>query len=189
MSQFLPWNEPDPSLLALDKDGETVLQTHAFSYWLDGKEYTVEFPAADAESARRHARALARNRVYRGIVVAEGNLSLDTPPPSSHVRVDFNKLYSHPLAQGFYDLTQQIERLGTSPEMTSVIVAVQSVKTQVEAEINHLLQNAASDGALLTRYHRWCEKNGCAPSTSDLYGDGANPAPQPRAAGTEDKPK
>lgn len=110
----------------------------------------------------------------------------DTPPPSTHVRVDFNKLYSHPLAQGFYDLTQQIERLGTSPEMTSVIVAVQSVKSQVEAEINRLLQNAASDGALLTRYHRWCEKNGCAPSTSDLYGDGPTPSPQPNMTGWQD---
>lgn len=105
---------------------------------------------------------------------------VETPSPQPNVRVDFNKLYSHPLAQGFYDLAQQIERLGTSPEMTSVIVAVQSVKSQVEAEINRLLQNAASDGALLTRYHRWCEKNGCAPSTSDLYRDGPTQSPQQR---------
>lgn len=108
---------------------------------------------------------------------------MQTPPPSTHVRVDFNKLYSHPLAQGFYDLAQQIERLDTSPEMTEVIVAVQSIKSQVEAEINRLLQNSASDGALLTRYHRWCEKNGCAPSTSDLYRDGPTPSPQPREVG------
>jgi len=36
-------------------------------------------------------------------------------------------------------------------------------------EIERLLANSKRDAALLARYHEWCRKNGCEPSTSDLY--------------------
>lgn len=38
-------------------------------------------------------------------------------------------------------------------------------------EAKRLENNAKQDADLLARYHAWCEKNNCAPSTSDLYGE------------------
>lgn len=37
-------------------------------------------------------------------------------------------------------------------------------------EAKRLEDNAKRDADLLSRYHAWCEKNNCAPSTSDLWG-------------------
>lgn len=34
--------------------------------------------------------------------------------------------------------------------------------------IERLLSNAKSDAMWLASYHKWCEMNGCAPSSSDL---------------------
>ena len=39
---------------------------------------------------------------------------------------------------------------------------------QLEDENKRLLANATYDAELLVVYHRICQKNGCAPSSSDL---------------------
>lgn len=39
---------------------------------------------------------------------------------------------------------------------------------QLEADIERLERNAVSDAKWLATYHKWCEMNGCAPSSSDL---------------------
>lgn len=61
----------DPDQLIHGPNGE-LLYRWSFSYWLDGREYTTEFLAEDEETARRHARSLARNRVLRGKIVSQG---------------------------------------------------------------------------------------------------------------------
>jgi hypothetical protein len=39
---------------------------------------------------------------------------------------------------------------------------------QLEADVAKLESNATSDAKWLATYHKWCEMNGCAPSSSDL---------------------
>jgi hypothetical protein len=38
----------------------------------------------------------------------------------------------------------------------------------MQAEVQSLNRTAEQDARLLLAYARWCEKNGCAPSSSDL---------------------
>lgn len=39
-----------------------------------------------------------------------------------------------------------------------------------QAEIDRMNRVAEQDAKMLLAYSRWCEKNGCAPSSSDLMG-------------------
>jgi len=39
---------------------------------------------------------------------------------------------------------------------------------ELQEEIQRLVKNAKSDTMWLKAYHKWCEMNGCAPSSSDL---------------------
>lgn len=78
----------DPELIALAGDRETPLYRWSFSYWVADREYFAEFRAPDAETARLHARALSRNRVFRGKVVSQGSLKRDTQEPLSYLFLD-----------------------------------------------------------------------------------------------------
>lgn len=104
----------------------------------------------------------------------------DTPSPQPNVAgvepVDFNKLYTHPLAQQFHEVVQAVDKLPI--DSTNAVASLIDLKRAVEDEINKLLRNAKADAALLKRYHEWCGQHGCEPSTSDLYG---TPSPQTRA--------
>lgn len=40
-----------------------------------------------------------------------------------------------------------------------------------EPVVESLLEKSKQDGALLSRYHMWCVKNGCEPAASDLFPD------------------
>ena len=39
---------------------------------------------------------------------------------------------------------------------------------ELEADVEKLTRNAVSDAKWMAAYHKWCEMNGCAPSSSDL---------------------
>ena len=39
---------------------------------------------------------------------------------------------------------------------------------ELQNEVERLMRNAKSDTQWLATYHKWCEMNGCAPSSSDL---------------------
>jgi len=39
---------------------------------------------------------------------------------------------------------------------------------ELQNEVERLMRNAKSDAKWLATYHKWCEMNGCAPSSSDL---------------------
>lgn len=39
---------------------------------------------------------------------------------------------------------------------------------KLRAENERLTNNARSDARLLAAYHKWCDMQGCAPSSSDL---------------------
>jgi hypothetical protein len=39
---------------------------------------------------------------------------------------------------------------------------------QLQADVAKLERNAISDAKWMAAYHKWCEMNGCAPSSSDL---------------------
>lgn len=60
-----------------------------------------------------------------------------------------------------------VKRLRTENSMMGYY---DSPAIQIEAadEIERLMRNAKSDAQLLATYHRWCEMNGCAPSSRDL---------------------
>jgi predicted component of type VI protein secretion system len=39
---------------------------------------------------------------------------------------------------------------------------------ELQDEIERLLRNAKADAQWLAAYHKWCQMNGCAPSSRDL---------------------
>jgi len=45
---------------------------------------------------------------------------------------------------------------------------VEECRKEYALEVDKLLNNAKQDVNMLKAYHKWCEMNGCAPSSSDL---------------------
>ena len=45
---------------------------------------------------------------------------------------------------------------------------IHAQRDEAANEIERLRRNAKSDTQLLAAYHKWCQMNGCAPSSRDL---------------------
>ena len=62
-----------------------------------------------------------------------------------------------------------VERLLLDAEPTEgdMETAAQEIE-KLRAENERLTNNARSDARLLAAYHKWCDMQGCAPSSSDL---------------------
>jgi hypothetical protein len=55
----------------------------------------------------------------------------------------------------------------SSPERETCLDALNEIQ-RLRAENERLLAVAQGDARMLAAYHKWCEMNGCAPSSSDL---------------------
>ncbi len=64
------------------------------------------------------------------------------------------------------DIVERL-RLDAEPTEGDMETAAQEIE-KLRAENERLTNNARSDARLLAAYHKWCDMQGCAPSSSDL---------------------
>ena len=69
----------------------------------------------------------------------------------------------------FQDAVEHLEALEHASEQYRKVMTEQAKRIeQLETENERLLANIKTDNMWFRAYHKWCEMNGCAPSSSDL---------------------
>lgn len=80
-----------------------------------------------------------------------------------------NLTFQHGMDVGLGDFDAVVDTLSARSAVDAEIKRMQDRIAELEYENIKMTITGKSDALLLYRYHRWCEDNGCAPSTLDLY--------------------